>query len=349
MPGSSFQIDRLSWHVGSVQAVHDVTLALPPQARCVVAGPSGAGKTSLLRLIAGLQSPSGGTIHQDGTDITPLPPERRGFGWVGPDPSLLPGLDAVAQVEVALRLVKSPPNQSRETAIRALESFGLGHRLRHLPHQLSSGEALRVALARASVFSPRCLLLDEPFARIDPAQRSALHRWLARWQEETGGTIMETSHWLHESLLHASHLLLLRKGRPIQFGETREIWRFPSSPWVADYLSILPVWWSIPADARQQGWHGPISDQSASCKLLGVRLDLASWHRTPSDLPCLGPLRVVGFHDVGWLPCVQAVFPDGEVRLVPWRCMDPFPTSGDVGWAWFNTNAVVEAMQDDRA
>lgn len=349
MSGLSLQVDQLSGRFGTVRALANVTLSLPPKARCVIAGPSGAGKTTLLRLIAGLQAPSGGTIRLDGSDITSQPPERRGFGWVGPDPGLLPGLDAVAQVEVALRLVKSPPNQRRETVLRALESFGLTHRLRNLPHQLSSGEALRVALARASVLSPRFLLLDEPMARIDPAQRSTLRHWLARWQDETGGSILETSHWLHESLHHASHVLLLRDGRPMQFGDARETWRSPSSPWVADYLSILPVWWSIPADAQRSGWHGPVTERAASCKLVGVRLDLASWHPAPSDHPCLGPLRVVRFHDVGLQPCVETVFPDGKVRLVPWRRMGPPPTPGDVGWAQFHADAVVEALLDDRA
>lgn len=348
MPGSSLQMDRLSWHIGSVQVLHHVTLSLPPRARCVVAGPSGAGKTSLLRLLAGLQAPSEGSIRLDDADITSLPPERRGFGWVGPDPGLLPGLDAVAQVDLALRASNVPQSQRRDIARRALESFGLAQRLGHSPHQLSSGEALRVALARASVASPRCLLLDEPLARIDPTQRARLRQWLARWQEETGGSVIETSHWLHESFQDASHVLLLRRGYVVQFGEANDVRRSPASPWVADFLSTLPVWWSIPANAPQNGWHGPLPARAASCGLVGVRLERASWHATPSHLPCLGPLRVVRIQDLGLLPCVEAVFPSGELRRVPWRHLEPPPTSGDVGWAWFSEDAVVVARLDDR-
>lgn len=349
MPRLFLQIHRVSCHVGTVQALSHVTLSLPPRARCLVAGPSGAGKTTLLRWIAGLQAPSEGSLHVDGADITSLPPERRGFGWVGPDPGLLPGLEAVGQVELALRSAPMSSTQRREASRRALESFGLGHRLGHFPHQLSSGEALRVALARACVSASRCLLLDEPLARIDPAQRTSLRRWLSRWQDETGGAVIETSHWLHESFHGASHVLLLRDGRLVQFGEAQAVWRSPASPWVADFLSILPLWWSKPVDAIRNGWLGSFPAHAAASQLVGVRLDGASWHASPDRLPSLGPLRVLQFQDVGLLPCIEAVFPDGEIRWVPWRHMDAPPVPGAIGWARFNQDAVVVAMSDDRA
>ena len=216
---------------------------------------SGAGKTTLLRMVAGLQAMSSGRLWMEDIDVSAVPPESRSCGWVGAEPGLIPGLDALGQVELPLRLAGMVGGERRGRSLHALQTVGLGHRIDHLPHQLSSGEALRVAIARATVHRPRLLLMDEPFARVDPVQRLALRRCVDGLRAETGCTVIETSHWLSEALNTASHMAILRGGRLVQFGDAEATWRHPCSPWVMDYLSTIPNWWS-PHEARfTRGWH----------------------------------------------------------------------------------------------
>ena len=343
------RLHHVSCRLGHVEALADISLDIAPAARCIVAGPSGAGKTTLLRIVAGLQRPSGGQIESDGCDITGLPPERRRFGWVGPEPGLLPQMTAVDQVELPLRLAHASPGDRRIAALQALERVGLAHRAGHLPHQLSSGEAIRVALARASVNQPRCLLLDEPFARMDTAQRASLRGWLSRMQASTGCAILETSHWLQESLQDASHLAILRDGHLVQAGTTRQAWQQPSSPWVADFLSVFPIWWSTPTDAARRGWKGPIPALGSACRLIGVRLDLARWVVDPPSEPCLGPLQASRVLPTGFTPALDALFPDGELRRIPMHGAESPPQVNTKGWLAFGDDAVLMTSTDDRS
>lgn len=338
----------LSCRLGSTKALDDITFSLPAGSRCVVAGPSGAGKTTLLRVFAGLQPATRGRIFMGEQDVTHLPPEDRRCGWVGSEPGLIPTLDVTSQVELPLRLAGREAPERRAMALQCLDAVGLSHLLGRLPHQLSSGESLRVAIARALAGRPRHLLLDEPFARIDATQRLSLRRMLSRFQADTGCMVIESSHGLQEAIPGASHIAILRDGQMAQFGEAESVWRHPASPWVMDFLSRLPNWWSTREDRAARGWHGEAGGPSANSPWMGVRLDLAAWHILPPQGPALGPLRVEQVCGWGGFPHVEAVFPDGEPCAVPLRGHDTLPKAGDVGWAGFGWEAVAGFDEDDR-
>jgi len=344
----AIQLQSVSCRVGNTQALANISLSLPAGARCVVVGPSGAGKTTLLRLLAGLHAHASGQLLMDGRDVASVPPEARSCGWVGADPGLLPHLDAIGQVELPLRLAGQCADRRRTLALLAMESVGMTHRLRHLPNQLSSGEALRVALARAIVNRPRLLLLDEPLARIDPAQRTALRRVIALLQGSSGCTVVEASHWIHDALPGASHLAILRRGQLVQVGEAASAWARPATPWTADFTSSLANWWSPFTERFRRGWNEHPGFHLPAAKLLGVRMDLASWHPNRPRGLSLGPLRVQQAHAVGLLAHAEASFTDGEVLHVPLRTATPPAAPGDVGWAGFGTEAVMGFETDDR-
>lgn len=341
-------LSDVSCFVGSTRALTGLSWTLPPGARCLVAGPSGSGKTTLLRLLAGLQPSDGGQLAWDGQDITHQPPDSRGFGWVGADPGLLPHMTAIDQVALPLRLANIAAAERKPMAVAALESVGLRHRWDRLPHELSSGEALRVAVARAVVTRPRCLLMDEPCARLDPVQRLALREWISAWQATTRCTVIETSHWLQESIHGATHVAILRHGRLVQFDEASRVWTRPATPWALDFLSTLPNWW-LPNERRDaaKGWEHArhlIPDQP----WIAVRLDLTSWSPTRPPTPSLGPLKIERIHAWGPAPWVDVSFPDGKIRSVPLRSPDLPVGIGDLGWVRLGPGAIEGYDFDDR-
>nr|WP_279232641.1 ABC transporter ATP-binding protein [Thermus neutrinimicus] len=199
-------------------------------------GPSGSGKSTLLKLITGLLSPDRGFVRFGGRDLTPLPPERRGIGFLFQDYALFPHL-TVAE-NIAFGLVEARwPRKEREARVKELlERMELVSHARKRPQELSGGEQQRVALARALAPRPRLLLLDEPLGALDLRLREELLFFLRRTLRREGVTTLVVTHDQGEAFLLAHRVALLRQGRIVQVGLPEEVYARPKDLWTARFL-----------------------------------------------------------------------------------------------------------------
>lgn len=204
----------------------------------VVLGPTGAGKTVLLETIAGLYQPRRGHILLDGKDVTSMPPERRGIGFVYQDYVLFPHLNVRGNIAFGLKLrgLDRRTIEERLTAISQL--LGIDHLLHRKPDTLSGGEQQRVALARALVVNPRLLLLDEPLSALDQETREVLQRELARLHRELGTTKIHVTHDFEEAVALGDRIAVMNKGQIVQMGSPEEIFRKPDSEFVARFVGV---------------------------------------------------------------------------------------------------------------
>ena len=190
---------------------------------CLVAGPSGAGKSLLLRMVAGLVRPEAGTILLRGEDAAGLPPEARRVGLVFQHYSLFPHLSAVENVAFGLRMRGTGRNEARTEAAAMLGRLGCAHLADRRPATLSGGEQQRVAIARALAAGADLLLLDEPFAALDPATRAACRLELDGLQRTLGLTVVEVTHALEEAGPHADRVVVLNGGRIVADGPCADL------------------------------------------------------------------------------------------------------------------------------
>ena len=212
-----------------------ISLHAPTGAHTVLIGPTGSGKTTLLEAIAGLRPLEGGMLELGGEDARAIPPERRGLGFVYQDSALFPHLTVGENVRYGVRPVDGAASE-RMTALTG--AFSLGPLLDRAPATLSAGERQRVALARALAPRPRTLLLDEPFAAVDPAQRRELRRELQRWVKDDGVTVLHVSHDFEEAIHLGDRVAVLLDGRLVQSGSPDEVFRHPATAEVARFVGI---------------------------------------------------------------------------------------------------------------
>ena len=198
---------------GSVPALADIDLTVPAGRFTVIVGPSGCGKTSLLMMMAGLRTPTSGTLHCDGRPIPKPDPER--VGVVFQEASLYPWLTAVENVEFPLVLKHSPRDERRARAEQMLKLVGLEGFGGRYPHELSGGMKQRVSIARGLVQDPPVLLMDEPFAALDEQTRMTMGYELLRIWSETSKTVVFITHSLTEAVYLADEVLVMsaRPGR----------------------------------------------------------------------------------------------------------------------------------------
>ena len=216
-------VDRASLEVGRGE-----TLAL--------LGPSGCGKTTLLRSLAGLEVPDRGTITVDGAILTApgsfVPPEKRRIGMVFQDRALFPHLTVARNV--AFGLDRGEIHLGR--VAEALELVGLAHLADRYPHELSGGQAQRVAVARALAPRPRVLLFDEPFSNLDTRLRTRIRADVASLMREVGMTSIFVTHDQEESFVVGDQVAVMRAGRIKQVGTPSDVYQYPATPWVATFL-----------------------------------------------------------------------------------------------------------------
>ncbi|MFH8362537.1 ABC transporter permease [Streptomyces anulatus] len=213
-----------------------LTLDAGPGTTIAVVGPNGAGKTTLLRALLGLTPRAHAALRLGDSDVTALPPHRRGVAWVPQDGALFPHLSALANTAYGLRAHGVPRAEARREAQGWLDRLGVGHLAHRKPAQLSGGQAQRVALARALAARPRLLLLDEPLAALDQTTRARVRHTLRGHLADFGGVCLIVTHDPVEAVSLADRVLVLEDGRVLQDEPPAEVTRHPRSPWVARML-----------------------------------------------------------------------------------------------------------------
>ena len=224
-----------------VEAVSDLTLDVHEGELLAILGSSGCGKTTSLRLIAGFEAPSAGSLELGGELVADarrlVPPERRGVGMVFQDYALFPHMTVLENVEYGLRNV----DRKRDLALEALTITGLAHLGGRRVHELSGGEQQRVALARAIAPRPKLLLLDEPFSNLDPSLRTQVREELREIVRETGITTILVTHDQEEALSIADRVAFISRGRIVQIGTPEELYLRPRSVEVAEFIGDANV------------------------------------------------------------------------------------------------------------
>ena len=220
----------------SVRALDGVSVGIKQGEFFTLLGPSGCGKTTLLRLIAGFETPTGGQIFLHGQDITADPPNLRPINTVFQSYALFPHLSVADNIGFGLQMMGRPRAEvsraiEKMLALVQLESFAS-----RKPQQLSGGQQQRVALARALAPEPKVLLLDEPLSALDLKLRKEMQRELKRLQTETGITFIFVTHDQEEALTMSDRVAVMRSGRILQVGAPREIYNRPVDRFVADFI-----------------------------------------------------------------------------------------------------------------
>ena len=233
------QIRTLTKKFGDFEALKDVGLNVNQGELVCLLGPSGCGKTTVLRCIAGLESPTSGKIVQNGVDITPLPPDQRDFGIVFQSYALFPNLTVDENLAFGLRNRKMSRTAISERIGELTQTVGLeGHGDKY-PGQLSGGQQQRVALARALAPSPSLLLLDEPLSALDAKVRQHLRREILDLQRKIGITTILVTHDQEEALTMGDRIVVMDHGVIAQIGTPQEIYERPDSPFVADFIGEM--------------------------------------------------------------------------------------------------------------
>ncbi|MBS3757934.1 MAG: ABC transporter ATP-binding protein [Desulfobacterales bacterium] len=207
----------------------------------VLLGPTGSGKTLTLEAIAGILPISHGRIWINGTDVTRLPPEKRGIGIVYQDFALFPHLSVIENVTYGLRYCRKPHRPSRKRIDELMALTGIDHLSRRDVNTLSGGEKQRVALVRALSVNPSVLLLDEPLSALDRGIRYDIQKLLKSLHRETGTTFLMVTHDFTEAIFLGQRAAVLNNGRIEQAGPIMEILRHPKSPFVAKFVGIPNV------------------------------------------------------------------------------------------------------------
>ncbi|MFM2400241.1 MAG: hypothetical protein RL341_2398 [Pseudomonadota bacterium] len=228
----------VSKHFGTVQAVDNLNLEIESGEFIVLLGPSGAGKTTTLRLVAGLDAPDAGQIHIGGADVTKIAPALRDVTFVFQQYSLYPHLSVYDNLAFPLRspLRKVPEEQIRHRVIEIARMLRIEDKLQNQATRLSGGQMQRVAIGRALVRSPAVYLMDEPLSSLDAKLRNDLRLELKRIQQDLGATMLYVTHDQTEALTMATRVGVLQQGRLVQLGTPRQIYENPVSAYVASRL-----------------------------------------------------------------------------------------------------------------
>ncbi|MFJ6995956.1 ABC transporter ATP-binding protein [Streptomyces sp. NPDC003090] len=232
--GGDVRLAGISKTYGSFTAVHPLDLTVPEGSFFALLGASGCGKTTTLRMIAGLEEPTTGSVLLGDRDVTDLPPHKRPVNTVFQSYALFPHLDVHENVAFGLRRrgVKSVKRQ----VDAMLDLVQLGDKARHRPHQLSGGQQQRVAVARALINHPRVLLLDEPLGALDLKLRRQMQLELKRIQTEVGITFVHVTHDQEEAMTMADTVAVMNAGRVEQLGAPADLYDNPRTTFVANFL-----------------------------------------------------------------------------------------------------------------
>ncbi len=227
---------HISKRFGDFVALDDVGLDVDSGQLTALLGPSGGGKSTLLRIIGGLEEPDSGTVCIDGVEATGIPAQRRNVGFVFQHYAAFKHLSVYRNVAFGLEIRKRPSAEIRRRVHELLDLVHLGQFADRLPSQLSGGQRQRMALARALAVEPKVLLLDEPFGALDAKVRKELRDWLRRLHDEVQVTTVFVTHDQEEALEVADEIVVINKGRVEQTGSPNDLYDHPANDFVMGFL-----------------------------------------------------------------------------------------------------------------
>ncbi|CAN7332501.1 ABC transporter ATP-binding protein [Mesorhizobium amorphae] len=249
-PRTLLAIDRVSKNFGRVTAVDGISLDIRENEFFALLGPSGCGKTTLLRMVAGFETPNDGRVLLDGRDIARIPPNKRPVNLMFQSYALFPHMSVRANVSYGLEMERLPATEIRSRVDAILATTELVAFADRKPEQLSGGQKQRVALARALVKRPRLLLLDEPLGALDKKLRGAMQLELKRLQHEVGITFVIVTHDQEESLVMADRMAVLKDGKLLQCDTPHAVYEHPADRFVADFIGVMNF---VPGTATADG------------------------------------------------------------------------------------------------
>ena len=230
------EIIAASKHFAATTAVDQVSLTVEGGEFFALLGPSGCGKTTLLRMLAGFETPDDGRIVIDGVDVTAMPPYRRPVNMMFQSYALFPHLDVAGNIAFGLKQEGMERRRRDRRVAEMLALVQMSDYVRRRPHELSGGQRQRVALARALAKMPKLLLLDEPLAALDRKLREETRLELTGIQRRVGTTFLVVTHDQEEALGLASRIAVMNHGKLVQIGPPAEVYERPNSRFVADFV-----------------------------------------------------------------------------------------------------------------
>ena len=333
----SIVLENITKRFGNQWVVDDVSLEVADKELFVLLGSSGSGKSTILRMIAGLAQPSSGRIMLHGRDVTHLTPQDRGTGFVFQNYSIFRHMSVAENIEFGLKIRKVAKKERRRRREQLLELVGLAGLGSRYAQQLSGGQQQRVALARALVYEPNVLLLDEPFGALDVKIRAQLRRSLKEIQQRLGVTTILVTHDQEEAFELADRIGVLERGRLLEVGPGETLYGRPRSLFAATFLGAGTV---LVGRAEQgQAKFGALGlpipgdaphDEGAPVQLLfrPEQVVLAADQLAP-EVPVLGKGKTVEASFSGALRRVRLTMPrpEGVRQIAP---VVPFGEEGEL-------------------
>ncbi len=246
---SFLNLSQLEKSFGATRVVQDFSLSVEKGAFISLLGPSGCGKTTVLRMVAGFETPSRGVIRIDGQDVVKLRPNQRNIGMVFQSYALFPNLTVAQNVGFGLKIAGESRAKIADRVAEMLDLIGLPDLGARFPFQLSGGQQQRVALARALAVRPQVLLLDEPLSALDAKIRASLRSEIRDIQKRLGITTLFVTHDQEEALSMSDRIVVMNGGRAEQVGTPFEIYNRPSTKFVAQFVGSLNSFDAVVVDA----------------------------------------------------------------------------------------------------
>lgn len=308
-------------------------------------GPSGCGKTTTLRMIAGFETPTEGAIRLEGVDVSRTPPHKRNVNTVFQHYALFPHMTVIDNVEYPLRQRKMAKAQRREKVAAALRTVGLDGYGKRMPKELSGGQQQRVAFARAMVYEPRVLLMDEPLGALDKKLRDSLQLEIKRIHGELGTTFVYVTHDQDEALVLSDRIAVFNKARIEQIGSPTDLYERPKSIFVARFLGESSLFYGKLEDGLAVNAYGrrivagrgdAANGDAVAVVVRPERIRILTCDAEPEAVNAV-PGTVIQEIYLGNSRKVEVSLPDGTVALVRESADSITPTqAGEKVWLTFD-------------